>query len=520
MDKKITDSALKVIFTGSVFFLIGMIVSKVFSYLTRIVIARELGAESYGLFSLGLMIVGFFVVFSELGLGTGICRFISFYRGKRDKAGIRETLSSSLKFVTPLSILLGILLFFSADFFAQFFNNPILSNYLKILSFLVPLTALSDVFLATILGFERIDYFTYHFSVIHKILQFSIIAISLYIFRASILSVAFAYVISFFYLTLATFYIVNYKLVSKSKKSIKKEKKKGIIKELLLFSWPLLFVAFLGSILGWIDSFMIGYFENIENVGFYNSALPIAALLTVVTSMFSAIFLPVITKNYARQKYKEIRIISKQISKWYLFIVFPLFLLLIIFPGTAINFLFGQDFLPAETSLIILSFGFLFFGLSFASIKMLEMLKKTKYNLINLIIVAIIDVILNIILIPIYGISGAALATSISYLVYSGLYIAESYYLFDFVPYSRKFIKPIFSGILALGVILGIKILIGVSIAKVILMTLIFFLIYFVALIRLRAFDKEDILIIKYAEEKTGIKLNFLRKFAYKFILR
>ena len=61
----------------------GLFLSKVFTYLYRIIIARYYGPEVYGVFALAVMIVTLFVAFSSMGFGNGLIRFISFYRSKK-----------------------------------------------------------------------------------------------------------------------------------------------------------------------------------------------------------------------------------------------------------------------------------------------------------------------------------------------------------------------------------------------------------------------------------------------------
>ena len=52
------DSNLKLIAKSSVIVFAGIFLSKIFTYLYRIIIAREFGPEAYGLFSLALVISG------------------------------------------------------------------------------------------------------------------------------------------------------------------------------------------------------------------------------------------------------------------------------------------------------------------------------------------------------------------------------------------------------------------------------------------------------------------------------
>ena len=87
-EQKEIDKDLKLLAKSSIVIFAGIFFAKIFTYLYRIIIARNFGPEVYGLFSLAIMILGFFVAFSSLGLSEGLLRYISFYRGKKQKHNI------------------------------------------------------------------------------------------------------------------------------------------------------------------------------------------------------------------------------------------------------------------------------------------------------------------------------------------------------------------------------------------------------------------------------------------------
>ena len=97
------DYSLKILAKSSFVVFIGIIISKIATYLYKIITARTFGAEVYGLFSLAIMISTLFATFFSLGLQGGLLRFISFYRGKDEKNKIRHIIRFTLKFTLPLS---------------------------------------------------------------------------------------------------------------------------------------------------------------------------------------------------------------------------------------------------------------------------------------------------------------------------------------------------------------------------------------------------------------------------------
>ena len=111
------DDSLKLIAKSSLVVFIGLFLSKLFMYFYRIIIARYFGPEVYGLYSLAVMIVSWFVIFSVLGLNSGILRYIPFYRGKKENDKIKFLFRYILLFLAITSIFFGIIVKFQLKFF-------------------------------------------------------------------------------------------------------------------------------------------------------------------------------------------------------------------------------------------------------------------------------------------------------------------------------------------------------------------------------------------------------------------
>ena len=96
------DYSLSLIMKSSMIVFIGLLLSKIFTYLYRIIIARYFGPEVYGIFSLAFMVVGWFVAFFSFGLSEGLLRYIPFYRGKKEKSKINYIFKFSFVFFPTL----------------------------------------------------------------------------------------------------------------------------------------------------------------------------------------------------------------------------------------------------------------------------------------------------------------------------------------------------------------------------------------------------------------------------------
>ncbi len=81
----------------------GTFIGTALGYLSRMIIARFLGASDYGLISLGYAAMTIASTLSLVGLPAGIQRYVSFYKGKGDKGRIKGTILGALKISCPLS---------------------------------------------------------------------------------------------------------------------------------------------------------------------------------------------------------------------------------------------------------------------------------------------------------------------------------------------------------------------------------------------------------------------------------
>ena len=158
---------LKLLAKSSVVVLIGIFFAKLFTYLYQIIIARHFGPETYGLFTLSIMIVGWFVAISSLGLNQGLLRYVSKFRTKNQNKEIRTIFNFSFKLSIFTSFSLAILLFILSDFIANnIFHEPSISIYLCFFALIIPSIVLMEVLLAIVLAHEKVGWYAF----IHKFL--------------------------------------------------------------------------------------------------------------------------------------------------------------------------------------------------------------------------------------------------------------------------------------------------------------------------------------------------------------
>ncbi|MBW6451258.1 MAG: flippase [DPANN group archaeon] len=491
---------LNTIVKGAGFVFIGMAFSKIFTLLWRIIISH-LGPDAYGLFSLVFSISSIVTMLATLGLGGGVLRYVSYYRGKNDKEHIKGVIVSSLKIVTISSIIFAFLLYRFSEFISlSIFNNVLLVPLFKIFSFSVFFLSISDIFFGISIGFENAKYVI----ILQQILQnFLNVTLSIFLIYLgyNLIGVSIAYVFSAFIILLLSILLIEYKVFPVFNTKIKS---KYINNELLNYSIPLVFVVVITQILTWIDTIMIGYFEPISAVGLYNTAVPIANLLLIVPNAFIFLFLSVVTSESAKGNTKIIKEIYLRINKWILLGNLPIFFIIFFYSDYIINIIFGIEYVGAKYALSILSVGYFIKSIFSTTDSMLKLLKNTKILLYITTLTAILNMLLNIILIPKYGINGGAIATTISLIVSSFIFGYIIYKKINIVPINKKILKTI----ILYGLLIYVYNIImqtlfeNIPFYYIILGYIILNILYILYILKLNLIDKYDFEIIENIKQK------------------
>jgi len=189
-----------------------------------------------------------------------------------------------------------------------------------------------------------------------------------------------------------------------------------IAKELVKSSWPLMFSGLMIMIYMRIDQVMIGLLLNDSQVGLYSAAVKISELVCFLPSILLSSLFPslVLMKEKSTQRYLALFQRLFDFLVWFaIFLIVPI----CFFSGPIIFLLYGIDYLPATATLTILTLALLAIFLKSGVDSYLINAGLTKIVLVNSFLGAFSNVILNLILIPILGINGAAIATVISYII-------------------------------------------------------------------------------------------------------
>tara|TARA_Y100000310_G_C20677433_1_gene813902 strand:- start:1147 stop:2751 length:1605 start_codon:yes stop_codon:yes gene_type:complete len=516
-NKEITEEnqlnkSLKLIVKTSFIVLIGLIISKLLTYSYRIIIARYFGPEIYGLFFLALSIVPIFITLASFGFTDGLVRFISSLRAKNKINEIRYLFKKTAKFYFISGIISSIVLIALSDFISIYiFNEPNLSIFLKIMGFGVLVVMFLSMLLATIRAFEKIGWHSFIFNIFQNVVRIGLLIVLILMgFSSGANVVVWSYVIGSILTLLLAYLVCRYK-INKIFGTYKKKNYSKISKKFFQYSWPITFYGIISIIFHSIDTLSLGYYKSSIEVGFYNAAVPIALLIGFIPELFMQLFFPLINREHSNKHFGLIKQLSKQINKWIFMIIFPVFILIFLFPGVALNLLFGSQYLIAQTALRFLLIGSFISALFIVSSNLISMLGKSKLIMFNISSAAILNLILNSILVPIpvlfsldnsKGLIGASLATLLSIVFLNILFAIQTKKYLSFLPLKKKMITIILVSIIPISILFYLRSIITISVFSGIVIVFLFILLYTFLIFISHSLDKKDLMIIRAVIKK------------------
>lgn len=374
-------------------------------FVFNIVVARSLGAKEAGTFFLAFTLLSITAMISRFGLDQSAVKFIAPLYTQKNFSALNGLKNLILKIILVSNLFLGLLLFIGSNTIAEkVFNDPGLGVQIKIVSFILPFFSLSFIFNEILRGLKKIKEAVFIKQVsIYALSILFIVALSRYFNdKVAIISVLAASVLT------AT---AGYILVRKFTPAIKPTPFN--ISILFRTSLPLLVVALSMQILEWSDVLILGAYRDSSEVGIYTVALRTGFIISFVLQAVNTISAPVFADLYSQGKLVQLGDLVKSLTRIMAAATLPVLLLFLLLPELILS-IFGPEFREASVALVIIAIG-QYINVALGSVGyLLSMTGHERPLALTVALVGFMNIVLNLILIPIYGFVGAAIATSVS----------------------------------------------------------------------------------------------------------
>ncbi len=431
----------------------GLVYGNVNRYLYTALLARWVGAEFLGIYSLSNSIMLISEVLGKMGLETGVMRFVSRLNPETNSEKIQKVVASALKMTAAFSLVIMVGLIISSGFIVtQILKEPpLLTSVLIVFAIAIPFNAITLVSAYATQGFKRLKYKTFVTQFLNPTLLLGSMVICYWF-----ISTESAIMAPMLVTGVIGFFVMMVVLKRVSGVSNNQIRTAYFDKELLKFSYPLMFVTILQTFMHWMDILMLGYFTDATTVGLYHPAARTAGLLQALLLSFLSIYAPMVSQFHGAGEKGKMADTYKLVSRWLLMCAIPVSAVFIIFPEKVL-LLFGAEYVSSAKVLVVLTAATFIQAVLGAAGPTLSMSGHTKLVLWNSIGAFTLNFGLNIYLIPKYGLMGAAMATLISLTTVGLARAIEVGVILKMSFINRKVIKPIIAGLLTILGLLTIK---------------------------------------------------------------
>lgn len=417
-----------------------------------VLLARLLGAQQYGLYSLALSAASLCSGLALLGMDAALVRYIAIAASRRDEAGLWGTLQVGVGLSLLASTLLSVGLFAAAYPIAdQVFGEPALTPLLQLASAIIPLLTLAETLSSASRGFKRMDYSALAQFIAQPIVRV-VLTLALALVGMHAAAAVLIYGLASGASALLLLYFLNRQFALR--RPLRAGRRDTI--QLLGFALPFWLSSLITNFQGNLQTMLVGALSSIVGAGVFAMADQLNSLGNLFSSSINVSARPLIAELHDRGDHAQLGAVYQTAAKWALSVNLPIFLVTVLFPEQILS-IFGADFTAGATALVLLAWANLVnVGTGMGGI-ILDMAGYTKLKLINSVVRLVLHLGLNVLLIPRAGIVGAALTVLIAESLINLARLLQVYVLLKLQPYNRSFLKPITACAVALGSILAIS---------------------------------------------------------------
>lgn len=197
-------------------------------------------------------------------------------------------------------------------------------------------------------------------------------------------------------------------------------------KKIIKRSGPMAMSATAYILMQSVDIILISKFLNFDMVAFYSVAIKLTTMISLVLSSVNAVHAPKIAEFFSVNDFNRLENTIKKATRLIFVLTFPAIIVLCILSGFVLN-LFGEEYIVAQYALYILIIGQSINALCGSVGVYMNMTGKQNIFQKILLSALILNVLLNWFLIPVYGINGAAFATSFSMIFWNLITVVYIY---------------------------------------------------------------------------------------------
>lgn len=418
--KKLVNINVRDIARDASFAIILKVIGAVLAFAFNVAVARLLGANGTGIYFLALSIVTMSSVVARFGFDQTLLKLVSKHSTEKDVVMVNSVYYRCISVTFVLAGSLSLLAYFLSPWFANVvFGKPLLIEPLRWMSLSILPFSLINLTAESLKGIKVIKKAMFLQSV--GIPLICILLIFPFTKWLSVEGAALVYLIATIFMALVgLLFWHDFKL------KLRPYEKYSF--QTVLISAKELFVSSLmnRAILPWAPIFILGIYVDASEVGIFSACFKLAMLMTFLLAAVNNVLAPKFTELFLKNKMQELETTVRHSALLIFLLTSPLFILFF-FNAEFVTGIFGDEFKRGAEVLIVLSLGQLINALT-GSVGIVLLVTGNEVTLRKISVrFALLQLALCFVLIPVFGVLGAAIATAI---VIAGNNISSVYYIY------------------------------------------------------------------------------------------
>ena len=239
---------------------------------------------------------------------------------------------------------------------------------------------------------------------------------------------------------------------------VRRRAEKAILEpgRLLRFSVPLHLSNVINDLQGRTELLVLGALGTVHAAGIYNVSLRVSVLSAMLVNASIAVAAPLIARLHHRQDVGELSFVFKLVTKWLILTNLPITLTIVVLARPLLN-VFGSSFTQGTLVLCILALARFVDAATGVGGTLINMVGRTDVALFNAGFALVFAIALDLLLIPRFGLLGAATAALCGFLVINAVRLIQIYRWFGFHPYSWQLWKLAVAGAVGVACVLAVR---------------------------------------------------------------
>lgn len=391
--------------------------SRVLALALGIVLARGLGAEGYGTYAYAFAIMSLLMVVAEAGVPTLLLREVAAAQGQKRWGLLRGALIRSSQLVLLASSSLSVVGLLVLSVVADRLSAALLYTTLLML-LVLPLAALAKTIASAMQGLDRVVMGQAVGMLLGPLLVLLSVG-SLFLFaptfRQPQYAMAAQLAAAVVVLLMGGWMLSRYLSAESKAESIEYKSHQWLRSTL-----PFMLIGGAGIINSQADIIMLGWFGSEADVGIYRVAVQGATLVAFGLQAVNAVITPQFARLYAQGDTEQLQRLVTASTRVVLLAALPLALAFVFAGGTILKWVFGAEYAASHLPLSILALGQLAIATLGLTGPLVSMAGYERVVSKAIWVSAILNIGLNLFLIPIFGVTGAALSTAITVSLWHG----------------------------------------------------------------------------------------------------